>query len=91
MANSFEVLMDLPYWSGVVISGVVILFYTAVGGYLAVVWTSFVQAIVMIAALTLLTFMSLQKVGGMTALVDRLNAVDPGPGATPRACGAGRG
>ena len=40
-----------------------------VGGYLAVVYTSFVQALVMIAALLLLTFMSLQKVGGMTALV----------------------
>ena len=83
MANSFEVLLELPYWSGVVISGVVILFYTAVGGYLAVVWTSFVQAIVMICALTLLTFMSLQKVGGMTALVDRLNTVDPGLVNTP--------
>ena len=34
MANSFEVLMDLPYWSGVLISGLVIVFYTAVGGYL---------------------------------------------------------
>jgi SSS family solute:Na+ symporter len=78
MANSFEVLMDLPYWAGVLISGAVILFYTAVGGYLAVVYTSFVQALVMIAALVLLTFMSLQKVGGMTALVDKLNAVDPG-------------
>jgi SSS family solute:Na+ symporter len=83
MANTFEVLMDLPYWSGVVISGVVILFYTAVGGYLAVVYTSFVQALVMIAALVLLTFMSLQKVGGMTALVDRLNAIDPGLVNTP--------
>jgi SSS family transporter len=83
MANAFEVLMELPYWSGVVISGVVIMFYTSVGGYLAVVWTSFVQALVMIAALTLLTFMSLQKVGGMTALVDRLHAVDPGLVHTP--------
>ncbi len=83
MANAFEVLMELPYWAGVVISGVVILFYTAMGGYLAVVWTSFVQAIVMIAALCLLTFMSLQKVGGMTALVDRLNTIDPGLVNTP--------
>jgi solute:Na+ symporter, SSS family len=83
MANSFEVLMDLPYWSGVLISGVVILFYTAVGGYLAVVWTSMIQGIVMIVALTLLTFMSLQRVGGMSTLVERLSAVDPGLVATP--------
>lgn len=83
MANAFEVLMDLPYWAGVLISGVVILFYTAVGGYLAVVWTSMVQALVMIAALTLLTFMSLQHVGGMGVLVERLNAIDPGLVSTP--------
>jgi SSS family solute:Na+ symporter len=83
MANSFEVLMDLPYWSGVVISGVVILFYTSVGGYLAVVWTSMVQGIVMIVALTLLTWASLQKVGGMAALVERLNGIDPGLVNTP--------
>ena len=44
MANSFEVLMGMPYWGGVLLSGLVILFYTAVGGYLAVVWTGFVQA-----------------------------------------------
>ncbi len=78
MANTFEVLMDLPYWSGVVISGVVILFYTAVGGYLAVVWTSFVQGIVMIAALLLLTFAALGKVGGLTNLADRLADLGPG-------------
>ncbi len=83
MANAFEVLMDLPYWAGVVISGVVILFYTAVGGYLAVVWTSMVQALVMIAALVLLTFMSLQHIGGMGELVTRLNAIDPGLVNTP--------
>lgn len=78
MANTFEVLMDLPYWSGVLISGVVILFYTAVGGYLAVVWTSFVQGIVMIAALLLLTFAALKKVGGLSMLADRLAEVGPG-------------
>lgn len=83
MANSFEVLMDLPYWAGVLISGLVILFYTAVGGYLAVVWTSMIQGVVMILALTLLTFMSLQHAGGMTAVVERLAAVDPGLVSTP--------
>lgn len=83
MANAFEVLMDMPYWAGVVISAVVILFYTAVGGYLAVVWTSMIQAVVMIFALTLLSFAAVKKVGGMTALVDRLHAVDPGLVGTP--------
>jgi solute:Na+ symporter, SSS family len=78
MANSFEVLMDMPYWTGVVISGVVILFYTAVGGYLAVVWTSFVQGIVMIIALVMLAWAALTRIGGMGELVTRLNDIDPG-------------
>ncbi len=78
MANAFEVLMDMPYMAGVLISGIVILFYTAVGGYLAVVWTSFVQGIVMIVALVLLATFALIRVGGMTALVDRLALLGPG-------------
>lgn len=83
MANSFEILMDLPYWAGVLISGVVILFYTAVGGYLAVVWTSMMQGMVMIVALTMLTLVSLRAAGGMTAVVERLGAIDPGLVSTP--------
>lgn len=83
MANTFEVLMDLPYWAGVLISATVILFYTAVGGYLAVVWTSFVQGIVMILALALLSFMALREVGGLTALADRLAAISTGLVNTP--------
>lgn len=83
MANSFEVLMDMPYWGGVLLSGLVILFYTAVGGYLAVVWTGFVQALVMIGALVLLTATALHHVGGMTNLADRLAAIGPGFVASP--------
>ncbi len=48
MANAFEVLMDMPYWGGVLISGLVIIFYVVLGGYTAVVWTGFIQAWVMI-------------------------------------------
>jgi SSS family transporter len=83
MANSFEVLMGMPYWGGVILSGLVILFYTAVGGYLAVVWTGFVQAIVMIGALLLLTFMALRRVGGIESLADRLAEIGPGLVSSP--------
>lgn len=83
MAECFVGLMNLPYWSGVLLSGLVILFYTAVGGYLAVVWTGFVQAIVMIVALFLLTFFAIVRVGGLTMLADRLAETGPGLVHTP--------
>jgi SSS family transporter len=83
MANAIQVLMDLPYVAGVLISGIVIIFYVAVGGYFAVVWTSFIQAWIMIAGLLLLTSVSLVKIGGFAAVVEKLNAIDPGYVDTP--------
>jgi Na+/pantothenate symporter len=73
----------MPYWGGVLLSAGVILFYTAVGGYLAVVWTSFAQAIVMLAALVLLAAVTVARVGGLASLADRLHALDPGLVSSP--------
>jgi SSS family solute:Na+ symporter len=77
MANAFEVLMNLPYWGGVLISGLVIIFYVVLGGYMAVVWTSFIQAWVMIFSLLLLMFKTFGAVGGLGAGMEKLAAVGP--------------
>ncbi len=74
MANAFQVLMDLPYWGGVLISGLVIIFYVVLGGYTAVVWTGFLQAWVMIFSLLLLMFRTFGAVGGLGAGMERLAA-----------------
>jgi SSS family solute:Na+ symporter len=83
MANSFEVLMGLPYWGGVLLSGLVIIFYVVLGGYFAVVWTSFIQAWVMIFSLLLLTLRTLQAVGGLRIGLERLRELGPGYVETP--------
>ncbi|MBN1884757.1 MAG: sodium/proline symporter [Candidatus Krumholzibacteriota bacterium] len=83
MANSFQVLMDLPYWGGVLISGLVIIFYVVLGGYQAVVWTGFLQAWVMIFSLLLLTGRTVSAVGGFSEGMRRLAAIDPGYVSTP--------
>ena len=75
MAHSFEVLMDMPYWGGVLISGAVIIVYVVLGGYSAVVWTGFIQAWVMIFSLILLTWRTLSAVGGLSAGLLRLQSV----------------
>ncbi len=83
MANSFEVLMDMPYWAGVMISGLVIVFYVALGGYKAVVWTGLIQAWVMIFSLLLLTFRTVGAVGGLSAGMKKLGDIGPGYVNTP--------
>jgi SSS family solute:Na+ symporter len=83
MANAFEVLMNLPYWGGVLISGLVIIFYVVLGGYMAVVWTSFIQAWVMIFSLLLLLFKTIGAVGGLSAGMQKLAAAGPQYADTP--------
>ena len=83
MGHIFEVLMEIPYSYGVLLSCVIILFYVSIGGYLAVVWTSFIQAWVMGIGLILLTIFSLKSVGGITTINLALERIDPGLINTP--------
>jgi SSS family solute:Na+ symporter len=83
MGHIFEVLMNVPYVYGVLISCVIILFYVSIGGYLAVVWTSFIQAWVMGIGLIVLTIFALQKVGGLTVANQSLASIDLGLINTP--------
>lgn len=52
------------YQQGLLIGVVVILGYTAIGGFMAVCWTDFVQAILMVAALVAIPIIGVIHVGG---------------------------
>ncbi len=43
--------LGIPHLNGIIIGAIVILFYTLMGGFLAVAWTDFLQAILMIVTL----------------------------------------
>ena len=58
------------YRQGLIIGMVVILGYTAIGGFLAVCWTDFVQAILMVSALVGLPVIAVVKLGGFGPLWD---------------------
>lgn len=83
MGHIFEVIMKIPYNYGVLLSCVIILFYVSIGGYLAVVWTGFIQAWVMGVGLILLTIFSLNAVGGLTQVNMSLESINPGLLHTP--------
>ncbi|MBC8451004.1 sodium/proline symporter [bacterium] len=83
MGRIMEGLMGIPYTTAVIVAGLIILIYVSIGGYLAVVWTSFVQAWIMLFGLFLLAFAALARVGGLTAANIKLAAIDPGLVTTP--------
>lgn len=83
MANAIEVLLAIKYWKAVLLSGLIIVFYVAIGGYLAVVWTSFIQAWIMILSLVMLAGVTIHKAGGFGTAIAKLEAIDPGYVSTP--------
>ncbi len=89
MGHIFEGLMNMPYAWGVLLSGVIIIIYVAIGGYLAVVWTGAFQAVVMGAALVLLTVFTLKHTGGLSHAVLSLERINPGYVETPGVWGWG--
>lgn len=78
MGHSFEVLVGLPYAWGVLASALIIVVYVALGGYTAVVWTGFVQGIIMVVGLALLALLATARVGGLSAVFGRLGEIDGG-------------
>lgn len=74
----FEITFGVSYAYGILITGVIIAIYVAVGGFLAVAWTDTIQAFVMIFGLITITIVGLVNVGGLTALHQKVAAINTG-------------
>src|SRR5699024_11712458 len=75
-----KALQTLPGWKyeWVVIIGVgIIIVYTVAGGYLAVVWTDFFQALIMLLGVFFLLVAGFIHVGGLSGLNQSLGEIDP--------------
>lgn len=63
--------------TGVILSAVIILAYTVLGGFLAVSLTDMFQAIFMIFALVVLPFIAIADAGGLQAVLSQLSEMEP--------------
>jgi SSS family transporter len=77
-ANVFEVILGLPYWTGLVVFGGIVIFYTSLGGMYAVAWTDFVQGIVMIAGFAILAPVAVTAAGGFSEMHRQYAELNPG-------------
>lgn len=59
-----NVTFGIPQFWGMVIGAIIILFYTIMGGFMAVAWTDFVQSLLMVFTLVLLPIIGLIEFGG---------------------------
>ncbi len=67
----------LDYRAGVLIGAAVVLLYTVIGGFRAVCWTDFLQALLMVGTLVIFPVYLLANQGGYGFITDQLQSVDP--------------
>ncbi len=77
-ATLMQTVTGLPYWAGLLLFGAVVIIYTSVGGFKAVVTTDTIQGIVMTCGTFLLIFFVIREAGGMGNIVQTLDASNPG-------------
>ena len=71
----FESLFGVDYHAAMIVSAVVIIFYTAMGGFLAASMTDFIQSIVMTIALAAILIFSFLQAGGVAAVMDNARSL----------------
>ncbi|MCP4246602.1 MAG: sodium/proline symporter [bacterium] len=67
----------VEYWHGVLIGAAIVLVYTVTGGFRAVCWTDFLQALLMVGTLVVFPIYLLWREGGFGPTLDQLRSVDP--------------
>lgn len=71
----FSALFGAPYVAMMIVGAVFVLLYTILGGFLAESVSDFMQAIVMIVALTVIVTISTIKAGGIGAVIDNAREI----------------
>jgi sodium/proline symporter len=75
--KAFAASFGLSPTTGVLLTALIVLAYTALGGFLAVSLTDTIQAIIMIVALVVVPVIALADRGGLLAVLNELRAFDP--------------
>lgn len=73
----FETITGLPYVYGLLLFGAVVILYTTIGGFKAVVTTDTIQGIIMVLGGFIILITIISNAGGFSSLIDKLNVANP--------------
>lgn len=72
----FSTLFDIPYAPAMIISAIIIVAYTALGGYLAASTTDLIQSIIMTGALIVVVVFGVNVAGGIDTVLENAQVLD---------------
>lgn len=73
----FNTIFGIPYEYAICLGAFVIVFYTFVGGFLAVCWTDFIQGVMMFFAILIVPIVAAYSLGGLDNTFTAINLANP--------------
>lgn len=77
IGKTFDAIFGIPHLVSIPIGGAIIILYTMMGGLRAVAWTDFIQGIIMVVGLVMLSLVALVELGGFSEMTQKVNQVAP--------------
>ena len=71
----FSTLFDIPYLPAMIVSAIIIVAYTSLGGFLAASTTDLIQSIVMTLSLIFVVLFGVNMAGGMNAVIENASSL----------------
>lgn len=72
----FSTLFDIPYVPAMIVSAIIIVAYTALGGFLAASTTDLIQSIIMSVALIMVVVFGVNVAGGLDVVLDNAKSLE---------------
>ena len=73
VGKTFDAIFGIPHLVSIPIGGAIIIFYTMMGGFRAVAWTDFVQGLIMVFGLVILSLTAVMELGGFSIITQKVN------------------
>lgn len=74
--KTFQVILGWDYNLSVILAAVVVVFYTSAGGLTAVIWTDFIQGMLMIFAIACGVWVSITHIGSPSEIIRQIGMFD---------------
>ncbi len=76
-AKALNTALNIPVWAALVASGLLVLVYMVLGGFIAVAYNDVIRAVILILGLVIFPVYGLIRIGGFKALLETLAQLNP--------------
>jgi len=77
IGKTFAAIFGIPHLVSIPIGGTIIIIYTMMGGFRAVAWTDFIQGLIMVVGLVVLSLAAVLELGGFSVIAQKVNETAP--------------